>query len=48
MNRIGNNNNFGNAILIQGLVDSTSNGEKFGFRAHDMNSMVNGLSDGNM
>jgi len=43
MNRISNNNNFGNVISIQGLVDSTSNGEKFGFRTHDVNSMVNGL-----
>jgi len=45
MNGISDNNNFGNAILIQGLVDPTPNGEKFGFGTHDVNSMVNGLGD---
>jgi len=46
MNRISNNNNFGDAILIQGLVDPTPNGEKFSFGTHDMNSMVNSLGNG--
>ena len=46
INGISDNNNFGNAILIQGLVDSISNSEKFSFGTHDMNSMVNSLGNG--
>ena len=45
MNRISDNNNFENTILIQGLVDPTPNSEKFGFGTHDVNNMVNGLSN---
>jgi len=43
MNEISDDNNFGNAILIRGLVDPTPNGKKFSFRTRDMNSMVNSL-----
>ena len=45
MNGISDDNNFGNAILIWGLVDPTPNGKKFGFRTRDMNSMVNSLGN---
>jgi len=46
MNRISNDNNFGNVISIQGLVDPIPNSEKFSFRTHDMNSVVNSLGNG--
>ena len=45
MNGISDNNNFGNAISIQSLVDSISDNKKFGFGTHDMNNIVNGLGN---
>ena len=46
INEIGDDNDLGNAISIRGLVDTTPNGEEFGFGTSDMNHMVDSLSNG--
>ena len=46
MNGISDDNDLGNAILIRGLVDTTSNGKEFSFGTSDMNHIVDGFGDG--
>ena len=48
MNRVSDDNNFGNAINIWGLVDTISDSKKFCFSACDMNYMMNNLCDGSI
>ena len=45
MNRIGDDDDFGNAITIWGLVDTTPDSKKFHFSTSNMNCMVDGLDD---
>ena len=45
MNRVSNSNDFWNIIRICGLVDITSDGEKFSLSAHNVYCMVKSFSD---
>ena len=48
MNRVSDNNNFGNAIDIWGLVDTTPDSKKFCFSTCDMNHVMNSLCNGSI
>ena len=45
MNGVSDNDDFGNVIVIWGLVDTTSNDKKFSFNAGDVNCMVDSLGN---
>ena len=46
MNRVGDDNDLGNATMIQGLVDTTPNGKELCFSTSDMNHMMDSLGGG--
>jgi len=46
VNEIGDDNYFGNVVLITGLVDSTSHSEKFCLRACNEYSVVDCFDEG--
>ena len=46
MNRVSDDNDLGNVIIIWGLVDTTPHDKKFSFGAGDVDHMMNSLGDG--
>ena len=46
INRIGNNNDLGNVVMIWGLVDTAPHSKKFSFGAGDMDHVMNSLDNG--
>ena len=45
MNRVSNSNNFWNIIIICGLVDTISDGEKFSLSTHNVYHIVKSFGD---
>ena len=46
MNRVGDNNDLRNAIMIWGLVDTTPNGKELCFSTSNIDHMIDNLGDG--
>jgi len=46
MNRVGDDNDLGNAIMIWGLVDTTPNSKELCFSTGNINYMIDSLGNG--